>query len=57
MNAIQRDKCFGRRLVTSGGDFGITYAAPARSKSIPKTVLATVPFIALAALVAFAIFR
>lgn len=50
MNSVQRDKCYGRRLIASGGDFGITYAQQARSRSMIKTVLAMFPFVALVAL-------
>lgn len=55
MNALQRDKCYGRRLITSGGDFGITYAAPARSRSRIKALLAAFPFVAFVALVIAAV--
>lgn len=50
MNALQRDKCYGRRLIASGGDFGITYAAPVRSRGVVKKALAAFPFVALLAL-------
>lgn len=50
MNALQRDKCFGRRMIASGGDFGITYATPAKSRSVVKSGLAAFPFVALIAL-------
>ena len=50
MNPILRDKCIGRRLVSSGGDFGITYATPAKSRSVVKSGLAAFPFVALVAL-------
>jgi hypothetical protein len=51
MTPIQRDKCYGRRLVASGGDFGITYAAPITRGSRIKQALAEFPFVALVALV------
>jgi len=54
MKSIQRDKCWGRRLVASGGDFGIRYAT-ARQRSFVKTALAALPFVALVAFAAFAI--
>ena len=57
MNHVTRDKCIGRRLIASGGDFGIRYAAPPRPRSVLKAVLASVPFIALAVLVAIAVFN
>lgn len=50
MNAVQRDKCYGRRLIASGGDFGITYAQPARIRSPFRTVLAMFPFVAFVVL-------
>lgn len=50
MNPILRDKCFGRRMIASGGDFGITYATPAKSRSVVKSGLAAFPFVALVAL-------
>lgn len=55
MNSVQRDKCYGRRLITSGGDFGITYAATMKSRGVIKKALAAFPFIALAALVIAAV--
>ena len=54
MNTVQHDKCWGRRLVASGGDFGIRYAT-ARQRSFVKTALAAFPFIALVALVIVAV--
>ena len=51
MNPIQRDKCVGRRLIASGGDFGITYAAHTARGSRIKQALAAFPFVALVALV------
>lgn len=50
MNALQRDKCYGRRMIASGGDFGITYATPAKSRSVVKSGLAAFPFVALVVL-------
>jgi len=57
MNPIQRDKCVGRRLVASGGDFGITYAAHTARGSRIKQALAAFPFIALVALVIVAVVK
>lgn len=50
MTPLQRDRCYGRRLIASGGDFGITYATPAKSRSVVKSGLAAFPFVALVAL-------
>lgn len=50
MNHIQRDKCFGRRMIASGGDFGITYATSAKPHLLVKRGLAAFPFVALVAL-------
>ena len=50
MNALQRDKCYSRRLIASGGDFGITYATSAKPHSLVKRGLAAFPFVALLAL-------
>lgn len=55
MTPVQRDRCYGRRLITSGGDFGITYAAPAKTHGVIKRLLAAFPFVALVALVVVAI--
>lgn len=57
MTPIQRDKCYGRRLVASGGDFGITYAAPITRGSRIKQALAAFPFVALVALVIVVVIR
>ena len=50
MNPVQRDKCFGRRMIASGGDFGITYATSVKPRSLIKRGLAAFPFVALVAL-------
>lgn len=50
MNALQRDKCYGRRMIASGGDFGITYATSAKPHSVVKRGLAAFPFVALVVL-------
>lgn len=50
LTPLQRDKCVGRRLISSGGNFGITYARPARASNPIKRALAAFPFVALVTL-------